>query len=66
MYIYIYIYVDICCIVCIRTQGLAGQNITPELTKVKFYWNMPLNIHGKFPVTIHWESYNSLENTAEK
>ena len=39
-----------------------GQNITPDLTKVKFHLRIPLKIHCKFPVKIHWASDNPLEN----
>ena len=28
----------------------SGQTITPEITKVKSHWNMPLKIHWTFPV----------------
>ena len=44
----------------------SGQNITPEISKVKFHWKMPLKIHWTIPVKIHWKSDNPLENTTDK
>ena len=39
---------------------------TPEITKVKFDWTMPLKVHWTIPETIHWTSDNPLETNAEK
>ena len=45
----------------------SGQNrFSPEITKVKLRWKMPLKIHWNFPVKIRWESDNPAENTAEQ
>ena len=33
---------------------------------MKLHWEMTLKIHREFPVHVHWESDNPLENTVEK
>ena len=38
---------------------------TPEITEVKFNWNMSLKVHWTIPVNIHWTSDNPLENATE-
>ena len=43
-----------------------AKGYTPAITKVKFRWRMPLNIHWGSPVEIHWESDNPLEPATEK
>ena len=41
------------------------QYYTPEFTKVKFHRKVPVNVHWTFRETIHWESGNPLESTAD-
>ena len=43
-----------------------AKDSTPEITKVKLHWKVPVNVHWKFPVEINWKSDNPLENTTEK
>ena len=42
---------------------LRGKYYTPEITKVKSHWKVPLNIHWTIPVQIHWTSDDPLGNT---
>ena len=58
-----------------RPAPFGAKYYTPELTKVKFHWKVPMNIHWQFPVkstgkvTILWkmplESEHPLENTTD-
>ena len=81
LYIYIYIYI-ICLFFLLLFLLLlllllllldmrpyfGAKYYTPEITRVKFHWKMPLNIHWTFPVrstgkvTILW---NTTENATE-
>ena len=33
--------------------AVRAKDYTPETTKVKFHWKVPLKVHWKFPVKIH-------------
>ena len=43
-----------------------AEDYTPEITKVKCHWKMPLIIHREIPETIHWTSDNPFGNTTDK
>ena len=45
---------------------ISGQNITPEIAKVKFHWTVPGSVRWALPLSIHWESDNPLEHTTEQ
>ena len=49
-----------------RQAGGRAKYYTPEITQVKLHCKMPLKVHWTFPVNIHLESDNHLENTTEK
>ena len=51
---------------CLKPVLGSEQNYTPDVTKVRFHWKMPLKIHWICPVQIHWESDNPLEHTTDK
>ena len=42
------------------------EDHTPEVTKVKFHWRMPLEVHRTFPATIRWERDNPSEHATDK
>ena len=45
----------------------SGQKYyTPEISKVKIHWKMPLQVHWTIPVRIHWTSDNPFEHTNDK
>ena len=49
-----------------HARKIGANDDTPEITKVKLYWKMPLNIRWAFPVKIHTTSDNPLEKAADK
>ena len=38
------------------------ERYTPEITKVKMCWKIPLKVHWGIPVKIHWASDNPVES----
>ena len=49
-----------------NSWSFRGEYYTPEVTQMKFHWNMLLNIHLTFPLNIHLASDNPCENTTDK
>ena len=37
-----------------RAHSFGAKYCTPEVTKVKCHWKMPLKVHWKMPLEIHW------------
>ena len=47
-------------------EELRAKDHTPEITKIKLRWKMPLKCHSNCPMEIHLKSGNPLENTTEQ
>ena len=71
-YIHVYIYPLLCSRTPAsskatrRSSRIGAKDCTPEITKVKFQWKVPVNVHWNFLVKIHWKSVNTLKNTTDK
>ena len=48
------------------SEEVRAKYYTPEITKMKFPWEMPLNMHRTTLVTINWNSDIPLEHTADR
>ena len=61
---------DSCCVfktaAAWALPSVGAKYYTPELAQMNIHWKMPLKIHRRFPVTIHWKSDNPLGHTTDK
>ena len=58
----------ICSVLRIRdcvARTVGAKCYTPEIVKSGIPFEMPLKVHGDFPVTIHWTCDNPMHNTGE-